>query len=224
MTTVIYHDGFLITDKRMTASKRNMSKHLIDQDITKSMLDHSVKICVEPFVRKLTHKGNRVMALAHAGSVQGYEDVEAFLKKSSITLLSDVAALGVFFSTLRDIALLAVLEDGSFCTILLDGSGSLTEARNDPTFLGMLGSGQKFYDPLLHTLLTSKALTLEEVFLYMASRDPNTSVDYSVYSLNEDKLFTCVALKHADYGPKAKKVHQALEALFERRKVKHYGN
>lgn len=223
MTTVLVTNGFIITDKRSTQTGRGHDKHLHDPGSDNIKSDNCVKISVQPYFRRLRHKGKRVMAVANAGSFAGFLSIESFLKKSTITELSDLAAAGYFFYGTRSVSLVALLEDGTTCAIVLNGSFDIAESQSESNHIGRAGSGSKYFDLFFVKLLSSGQLHAEEVFLYMASRDSSSSINYSVYSLEEDTLFTNVRPKKEDYLAKVKKAHLALEPGINIPKRHHYG-
>lgn len=221
MTTILSNDKFIISDKRATLTfERKLSERCFyDSSEGIALIDHEVKIIVEPYVRELFYKEKRVMAIAYAGNHKSHLTFINFIKKTKIKDLHALAYCALFFENSASFSIVTMMEDGSRNKIAFNGSFDFASYPKDDKTLSVFGSGAGYYSREFSDLVKNEKITLEEVFLYLVYRDKHSSADYSVYSLDEDRLYTIIKPEQAYIKEKALKAHNALDIIFNKEKV-----
>lgn len=197
MTTVICYNGYMVSDHRSTiVIKKDEAKINIvtkEQDKIADISDSRVKIFLPRHgVRVIDHKGPMVKAFGCAGSSEEVKKVRNFIS----FLKPDEYSLNDLFRTIQtvcgiktSIAVLMLMDDGTsrMKTFQNEKMTSAVFGKND---IGCIGSGSSIIKGLRHVL--PETVHIEELFALSAMTDKYTSPSYSVYSLQDNVLYTSV--------------------------------
>jgi hypothetical protein len=140
-----------------------------------------------------------------------------YIRRAKLNTVQQLAAIGLVLKEHSGASLLFFLEDGRHCTVRFDNGGS-TIRHVDSEKLAVIGSGAHYLSEHAEWLMAKHELTLEEMFMYLVMSDPYSSIDYSVYSLKEDRLYSIVRPTSNDYLKKVMKVHTAMADAFALKK------
>lgn len=233
MTHIAVGDGYLIADKRTTYT--NGTGGRLDGKTAGSkratfVRDDTVKIILptnDLFYGNPSKNPLKVMALAMAGSYSAERIHPVELLKHFDNLGKFIELLNQDAFTARSFVLMAMLENGDVVTVRQEfqlrmrsrwHATTFTKKHFDDRHYETIGTGG-FMTKVLAPFYKRGEITLLEAFLYGSHMDPHSSMDYSVFGLKENQLFTTVSPTVEEQKAAVEKVHALL--AFKRPK-RHY--
>ena len=219
MTHIVVGDGYMIADKRTTfysgahvsVGKKAGSKRAM------FYRDDTVKIVIptEKMICEISRDNPiPVVALSMSGS---YKDnymhpVELVKQFYCLNKFTDLLNNGAF--NIDNFSIMAFLADGSVVVISESISGKKRTHWNTIRHHGdkmykSIGSGA-FTNKLLEPLYKQGKITILDAFIYGSYMDPHSSVNYSVFGLKENMLYTSINPSEEEQKTVVEKVHSLL--------------
>lgn len=210
MTTIFCNNEFMIADKRTTIISKG--RIYANDDAKKITLTNIPAVSGENIKNPLYKRylNLTVKAIGFAGSAATSEAICSVIKKGHIPDLVTIRELFLRPTS----AFVTETTEVSYCVLFNDGSFESSKGHSDnltvfssprsPKHPVSVGSGSR-YITTIREIGTVERLHILEEFLYCVYKDPCSSLNYDVYSLQEDKLVhNCTPTKESVHEISAK--------------------